>query len=217
VTSTTTAATRSAWYSESWGSALGATVIAVVGSLVLGGLTSFGQQYLPAPLRSFANSSGGWTMLAFLLVRAGRARPLLAAVLGVVAFEGLVEGYAVVSSWRGFFYAEPFSSVFSLIGFAAGPVLGVAASLTRWARPRWRVLGVTPLAAVLVGEGAWGLRHVADTTGSTYWILQLVLGPVFLAVAIRRFRPRRADAVLAVAMAAVGAVAFFGLYGAVTS
>jgi len=46
-----------------------------------------------------------------------------------------------------------------------------------------------------------------------YWILQLVLGPVFLVVAIRRFRPSRADAVLAVATAAAGAGAFFGLYG----
>jgi len=211
-TPTATVAAQPRWYSESWASALTATVVAAVGSLLLGGLTSFGQAYLPAPLRSFANSSGGWTMLAFLLVWAGRARPLLGAALGVVAFEGLVEGYGVVSSWRGFFYADPFSGIFSLIGFAAGPVLGVAASLTRWGRPRWQVLGVTPLVAVLVGEGVWGLRYVAETTGPVYWILQLVLGPVFLVVAIRRFRPHRAEAVLAVATAAVGAAAFLGLY-----
>lgn len=149
-----------------WGetprSALLALALALPGAALLGGLTSFAQGFRPDALRSLATSAGGWTMFAILLVWLGRARPVVAAVLGLVAFEALNEGYGLVSGWRGNFYATPFSSVWTLVGLAAGPVVGVAASLRRHGRPLWRMLAITPLSAVLLGEGYWALgrrRH----------------------------------------------------------
>lgn len=120
-------------------SALAAVAVVLLGGLLVGGLTSFGQQYLPSWLTSLANSSGGWSMFAFLLVWLVRARPALAALLGALAFVAMVEAYGVVSGWRGFFYAAPFSSRWTLIGLVAGPVIGVAASLARSGLHRRRI------------------------------------------------------------------------------
>jgi hypothetical protein len=150
-----------------------AVAVAIGGSVVLGGLTSFAQTVLPDALRPFANSASGWTLLAFLLVYAGRARLLLGTILGVVAFVGLVEGYATRSNLRGFYYS--YTGVFTLVAVAAGPVLGFSAALTRHgirpsSRRLWQVLGVSPLSAVLIGDGVFGLRYVRDTTGTFDWV-----------------------------------------------
>ncbi|MCS5719327.1 DUF6518 family protein [Herbiconiux sp. CPCC 205763] len=197
---------------RSWRWVAAGLVIAAVGGLLAGGLTSFGQTVLPDPLRPFANSAGGWSMIAFALVWLGRARPLLAAVLGIVAFEALVEGYALVSLWRGYFYEAPFSGIFSLIGLVCGPVLGVAASLARHGSARWATLGVTPLVAVLWGEAVYALINVAEHTGATYWLIQAGLGVLFLVIAVLRRRPRPLVAVLAAAVSAAGAGVFVVLY-----
>ena len=197
------------WYSETFRSALIAIVVCLGGALVLGGLTSFGQQYLPPWINSFANSAGGWAMLTFLLVWLGRARPLLAGILGVVAFEALNEGYGLVSGWRGSFYSAPFSSIWTLAGLAAGPVLGVAASLTRYGTSTWRLMGVTPLSAVLLGDGVWGLLRVSDTTSPVYWSLEIALSVLFMVLAIARSRPPTRARLLALAVWLVGSVAYF--------
>jgi hypothetical protein len=189
-----------------------ALVIAAGGSLVVGGATSLGQQYLPPSVTSFANSAGGWSMLAFLLVWLGRARPWFAWFLGIVAFEGLVEGYGIVSAWRGYFYEDPFSGIFSLIGLLAGPLIGVAASLARYGNRLWSVLAVTPLSAVLLGEGVWGLRTVLDSTSPVYWTIQIVLAAGFLAVAIVARRAGLRISALAIAVTVVGALLFSVLY-----
>jgi hypothetical protein len=186
--------------------------IALVGGVFAGGLTSYAQTFLPEQVNSFANSSGGWSMIAFLLVWIGRARPALAALVGVVAFEALVEGYSLLSQSRGYFYDDPFSNIFTLIGLVCGPVLGIAASLTRHGLPSWAVLGVTPLVAVLWGEGLFGLTWVADTTSPVYWILELVLGTLFLGLAIIRRHPPRRVAVLAAVLCSGGAGVFLVAY-----
>jgi len=186
--------------------------VALVGGVFAGGLTSYAQTFLPEHVNSFANSSGGWSMIAFLLVWVGRARPALAALMGVVAFEALVEGYSLVSQSRGYFYDDPFSNIFTLIGLVCGPVLGIAASLTRHGLPSWAVLGVTPLVAVLWGEGLFGLTWVADTTSPVYWILELVLGTLFLGLAIVRRHPPRRVAVLAAVLCSGGAGVFLVAY-----
>lgn len=197
------------WYSESFRSALLAVAVCLGGALVLGGLTSLGQQYLPPWINSFANSAGGWAMLTFLLVWLARARPLLAGILGIVAFEALNEGYGLVSGWRGNFYSAPFSSIWTLAGLAAGPVLGVAASLTRYGTPPWRLFGVTPLSAVLLGDGVWGLLRVSATTSPVYWSLEIVLSVFFIVLAIARRRPRIRVVLLSLAIWLVGAAVYF--------
>ena len=174
------------WYRECRASVLSAVLVAVLGAMLIGGLTSRGQQFLPAWMNSLANSVGGWTMLSFLLVWLGRAKPLLASVLGVVVFILLTESYSVVSEWRGFDDGDPFTSIWTVVGLIAGPVLGVSAALVRHAPPLWRVLGVTPLSAVLLGEGIWALNTIVDTTSPVYWSIEIVLSVLFLVAAIRR-------------------------------
>ncbi|MFS4505531.1 DUF6518 family protein [Clavibacter sp. Sh2141] len=161
-------------------------------SLLVGGITSPAQGFLPESVNSLANSAGGWSMLAFLGVWLSRARPLLGAVLGAVSFVAMVEAYGVVSLWRGYFLADPFSSMWVPIGLVAGPVIGVAAALVRHGSPGWAVAGVVPLSAVLVAEAIWALRTVSDTTSPVYWTLEILLGVAFLAAAVLRRRRTRA-------------------------
>ena len=186
-------------------------MLALPGALLLGGLTSYGQGYLPSWLSSLANSAGGWTLVAFGLVWLGGARPALGAVLGLVAFQALNEGYGLVSDWRGFFYAAPFSGIWTLVGLLAGPLVGFAGSLRRRGRPLWRLLAVTPLAAVLLGEGAWALTAVADTTSPVYWWLEIALAVVLVGVAVAGAPVSWAQRALAVGVWLLGSAAYVGL------
>ncbi len=197
-----------------------AVAVALGGSVVLGGLTSFAQTILPDAFRPFANSASGWTLLAFLLVYAGRARLLLGTILGVVAFVGLVEGYAIVSNLRGFYYS--YTGIFTLVGVAAGPVLGFSAALARHgiARPSrrlWRVLGFSPLCAVLIGDGVFGLRYISETTGTFYWTLTIVLGIVVLLMANLKLRPGLLGNVASVVVTALGGATFVAPYALILS
>lgn len=196
------------WHAETRRSALWAILVAIAGAVLIGGLTSFAQQYLPPWIHSLSNSVGGWTMFSFLIVWLGRARPLLAAVLGVVVFQLLVESYSVVTEWRGFDDGDPFTSIWTVVGLAAGPLLGVTAGLVRYAPPLWRALAVTPLCAVLLGEGIWALNTIADTTSPVYWSLEIVLSGVFLLAAIihARLAPRSISLVVCVGL--LGTLAF---------
>lgn len=203
--------TPSWWYRESVTSSLRAVVIAVIGAALIGGLTSVGQLYLPAWINSLANSVGGWTMLSFLLVWLGRARPLLAAFLGVVVFILLTEAYSVVTEWRGFDDGDPFTSIWTVAALVAGPVLGVSAALVRHAPPLWRALGVTPLSAVLLAEGIWALNTIVDTTSPIYWTLEVVLAVVFIVAALLRTGLTGRGISLVVSVWLLGTLAFAGV------
>ncbi len=181
-------------------------------SLTLGGLTSFGQTVLPDALVSFANSAGGWTILAFGLVWLTRARPPLAAALGVVSFVLLVEGYRIVSGWRGYYYAEPFQDTFTIIGLFAGPVVGLSASLLRWGPGSWKPFAAAPVAAVLIGEGIYGVTVVAATTSPVYWVVQMLLGVALVVTTVMAARPRVAPGVLGSLVTLGGAAAFVAFY-----
>jgi hypothetical protein len=189
-----------------------AIVVTLLGGLLLGGLTSFLQSALPPSITSFANSSGGWSMLVFALVRIGGARPLPAALLGLLTFWALLEGYDIVTGFRGFGYSAPFTDPFWLLAVPAGPVLGVAAALTLHGTAPWRVLAVAPLSGVLIGEGIWALGNIADTTSAVYWCLQIILGIAFLTLAVIRRRPRPLVAVAALVITAAAAAAFHIVY-----
>ncbi|MBX0298456.1 hypothetical protein K2F54_00505 [Cryobacterium sp. 1639] len=199
------------WHADTRSSALRAATVVVGGAVLIGGLTSFAQLYLPPWVNSLSNSAGGWTMFSFLLVWLSRARPVLAGVLGIVAFQLLVESYSVVSEWRGFDDGDPFSSIWTVVGLAAGPLLGVAAGLVRHAPPLWRALAVTPLSAVLLGEGIWALNTIADTTSPVYWTLEIVLSAAFLLAAVLHGRlvPRAISLVTSAWL--VGTLAFVGV------
>lgn len=199
------------WYRESGRSIVSALLVALVGAALIGGLTSLGQQYLPPWVNSLANSAGGWTMFCFLIVWLARARPLLAAGLGVVVFQLLVESYSVVTEWRGFDDGDPFSSIWTLVGLAAGPLVGAAAGLARYAPTLWRALAVTPLAAVLLGEGIWALNTIVDTTSPVFWTLEIALSVVFVALAVGRERLSARSVSLVVCVWLAGTLAYIGV------
>jgi hypothetical protein len=182
---------QATWRAETLFTVLRASLVVLVGASIIGGVTSPAQGFLPDWLRSLANSAGGWSMFTFLLVWLSRARPLLGAILGVVAFEAMLEAYALVSLWRGNFYAEPFQNTFTLPGIAAGLVLGAGAALVRHAKPGWlRVAGVAPLCLVLALEGIYGLTVIASTTSPVYWILEILAGLGFLIATLWRSKPQ---------------------------
>jgi hypothetical protein len=199
------------WYRESVPSFVRASVIAVVGAAGLGALTGFGQQHLPPEVNSLSNSVGGWTMFCFLLVWAGRSRPLLGAILGAVAFVLLTEAYTLVSGWRGYDDGAHFTSVWTVAGLAAGPLLGASASLLRHGSPLWRALSVTPLSAVLLGEGIWALNTIADTTSPVYWSLEISFSVLVVLAALLRGRLDQRASSLVVSVWLAGTLAYVGV------
>lgn len=187
-------------------------LVVAAASLALGGLTSWGQTLLPDALVSFANSAGGWTILTFGVIWLSRVRPPIAAALGIVSFVLLIEGYRIVSGWRGYYYAEPFQDTFTLVGLVAGPIVGLSAALLRFGPPAWKPIAAAPVTAVLVGEGVYGLTVVAASTSPVYWILQIVLGVALMTAVILQARPRIAPSVTGGLAAIVGAGLFVGFY-----
>lgn len=192
----------------------GRALIVAIAALVLGGLTSPAQGLLPDALSSFANSAGGWTLLTFAIVWAVRTPVWLSAVLGAVGFVLLVEGYRLVSGWRGFDYGEPFTGIFTIIGVLSGPIVGAAAALVRHPSPLWRGLAIAPVASVLIGEGVYGLTVVADTTSPVYWVVQMVIGIVLTLVVIIRGRMPAPIVALTLGLVAAGSAAFVALSSA---
>jgi hypothetical protein len=180
----------------------------VVLSFLLGGLTSYAQGFLPDAFASFANSASGWTVLAALLVLWSRARTAPAAVLGAVSFVLLVLGYMVASHVRGLVY-DPL--LFSAVGVVVGPFVGVAASWLRATGVR-AALGTALLAGIGVGEAAYGLTLIGDTTSPVYWTVIGVAGLALVAgMLVRRIRGTLPVA-LAVGGTAVVAAAFYVAY-----
>lgn len=178
-----------------------ATTVVIVGSLVLGGLTSFGQGLLPAALQSFANSVSGWTLVTGVLVWIVR-RPLAqSALLGAASFVLLVLGYTTVSNLRGFYFSPIFWSV---AGLVAGPAVGASAAALRRS-DRWGAVGLGVLAGVLLGDSWFGLTTVAATTGRAYWTVVGLLGAVLLVVvSVVRLRTARLGALAGSVTVAVG-------------
>jgi Family of unknown function (DUF6518) len=193
-------------------SVLGAIVVVVVGAAIVGGLTPYGQRYLPHTLSSFANSAGSWTVLTFALVYLSRSRTWLAAILGAVSFVAMNESYGLVSDLRGIFYSAPLGSVFALVAVVAGPLVGLAASLVRSQSGFRRALGCAVPAAVLVGEGVYGLTVIADTTSPVYWWLQTAGGAALATLVPLRTGVRPSTMALGLVLTAVGAVAFYVFY-----
>lgn len=164
--------------------------IAAAGS-ALGVLTVYGQLLLPAEIGSLANSSGSWSLAAFLLARRA-GRPLLAAACGAIALFGLLVGYVVGADVRGFPSSMSLIVFWGIAALSAGPALGLAA---RWVESGHRVrmaFGAAAMSGVVVGEGAWALSNVAGTTDARYWWGQIVVGAAVLGwVAVRRLRSIR--------------------------
>ncbi|MDF9875076.1 DUF6518 family protein [Cellulosimicrobium cellulans] len=192
--------------------ARGAVVLAA--SLLLGGLTSFAQGFLPDAAAPFANSASGWTLLTALLVawaaRDLRTRTWHAAVLGAASFVLLTLGYTVAADLRGFFY-DP--TLFGVVGLVVGPFVGVAAAWL-WRTGVHAALGTALLAGIGVGESVYGLTTVVETTGATYWVVIGLASLVLLAAVLARRLRGTAPVALAAGGTVVVATAFVLAYRA---
>lgn len=191
-----------------------AGLILVAAAGVTGGvLTAYAQGWLPSEVGSLANSSGTWMLVAFGLALLART-PALGALSGALALATLLAGYVLGAGLRG----DPSSAALMLFwGIAAvvvGPVVGLAAVWVRRGSPTQAALGTGAAAGVLVGEGVYGLRYIADTTYPPYWWGSIVAGASALVVAAmwRRLPARAAG--LAAAVTGVVAVAFVVVYSA---
>ena len=181
----------------------------VVGaSVLLGGLTSPAQRWLPYQLSSFANSASGWTLLTALIVFSCRERVVVSAIMGSLSFLGLVVGYQVVSSLRGHADSE---DLFTVAAIVVGPAVGASAC---WIRGRGvtAATGCGVLAGIGIGDAAIGLTINAATTGHVYWILIGAAGLALVAtMTIRRLltaRVRLLTLVLTLAVAGTFYIVF---------
>jgi Family of unknown function (DUF6518) len=192
-----------------WQSVVRAIAIVVVVTIIVGGLTSPAQQYLPDALRSLANAAGPWFVTVLAALYAGRGRLVVAVILGIAGFLLLNISYGVVSELRGFSYSAGPHNIWSILAFPVGVIAGLAASWLRSSRSILVAIGASAPAAVLLGEGVYGLTMVLDTTGPVVWILELVCGVALLvAVSLRRLRSFRSIA-LCVGLAVLGAIALY--------
>ncbi|NHC15366.1 hypothetical protein G9H71_16415 [Motilibacter sp. E257] len=149
-----------------------------VASFLLGAATFFLQGLLPDSLTSFANSASGWTLVTALLLIVVQARAAVAALLGATSFVLLTIGYSVAAQLQGLFY-DP--TKFALVGVVVGPFVGIATSWLRAAHPWQAAMGTSLLAGIGLGEAAFGLTTVADTTSPVYWAL---IGAASLALVV---------------------------------
>ena len=192
----------------------GAVVVAV-SSFLLGAATFSAQGLLPDALTSFANSASGWTLVTVLLLSIMRVGPALAAVLGATSFVLLTLGYAAAAQLRDLFY-DP--TLFALVGVVVGPFVGIATSWLRAEHPWQAALGTALLAGIGVGEAAFGLTTVADTTSPVYWVLIGAAAlALLIAMLIRRIRGLswRLLAVIGTCVTAGAFVVAYGLLGGV--
>jgi len=188
-----------------------APTVAVLAGLVLGALTSYAQGWLPGALASLANSSGSWCLVAFLLALAATRR-WAAALTGFLTLLMLLVGYVLAAAVRGFASSNSLLIFWGLAALVAGPVLGLAAQEVRRGGTTAAACGVAVMSGVLVGEGAYGLIVIADTTDPVYWWVSIVAGVVLLGwVGARRLRAV-GPILLAVAVTVVLAVLFVAVY-----
>lgn len=161
-----------------------ATLIVLVTAAVWGGLTPFGQQYLPDELRSLANAAGPWFAVVTAAIVVARPAIGLAIILGVLGLIVMNESYGVVSRWRGFPYGSGLGSIWNIIALGVGPAAGIAATWLRSSRPILIALGASAPAAVLIGEGLFGLTIVKETTSPVFWSIELGAGIAVIVVAV---------------------------------
>ncbi|MDQ1572912.1 MAG: hypothetical protein QOH44_471 [Actinomycetota bacterium] len=187
-------------------------VTVVAASALTGILTPFGEQLLPNAVRSMANSSGPWALVAFTAIYFSSLRGWRAAIMGVVSFLTMDLSFYVVFESLGMFYPHHFLAFWIGVGALIGPVIGLAASWLRADDIVPRAVAVAAMPAVLVGEGVFMLVRLPGES-TVYAIASLVVGAGVFVVASRFLLQRARPIAMSLAMGLGGAAAFFFVYG----
>jgi hypothetical protein len=120
----------------------------------------------------------------------------------VASFVLLVWGYTAA--------APAYSPVlFTVVGLFAGPLVGAA---TAWIRvcDLPAEVGMALLSGIAVGDAAYGLTRISDSTHPAYWILIGLIGMALIAVTITRAHASARVGVVLVSL--VGTVFVAGEY-----
>jgi hypothetical protein len=186
---------------------------AIAGGLVVGGITSFGQ-LLPGTLNWLANSVAGWSIPLILLVAWARGGVLRSAITGGLVFVAMSQGYALVSTLRGY----PDQGIrWALIGLVAGPVLGAATALLRQESRRIVAIAAGVLGGVILGDAVHGFIAIPAGWGS--WVIVASGAIAFLVVTavvlLRAWRPTLLLAATAAVVASAYALVLDPLLGLV--
>jgi hypothetical protein len=189
---------------------LGAIAFVVVVSVITGILTPIGEQYLPRSIAVMANSSGSWTLIAFVAIYLSGLRGARAAVMGAASFLAMdAFFYLVFSLWGE--YPRHLLAFWIGIAIVIGPVVGACASWLRAEGSLLRAAAVAAPSAVLIGEGIYMVLVLPDTT--LYGATSIVVGAaVFAGLCAVRLRTFRTIAV-SVGMCALAAALFLAVYG----
>jgi hypothetical protein len=196
-----------------------AVLVALVGGVVIGGLTLVLQGLLPGAWNQLANSAAVWSVGGYVAgwALARRGKWWLAALGGLAVLAGEVVGYYASSSL--FLPGEETLAalrgpvVWLVIAAVAGPVLGLAGRLRAvgWRRgPRWLSPGAVSaalLGAVFLAEaGRLGLAL-------GYWGEAAILGAIGLAVPLvvgRSWGERGRGLAALVPLVALGLLSVYG-------
>ncbi len=183
---------------------LGTAALVVVGSLVLGALTAWGQGWIQGSASLLVNSAGPWVLIAFGFALA--TRTWFGGVLAGVTSLALLELGYVAHSQAGGYASAPSTVAFWLIAAAlAGPGVGLAGYWVRHADGLRAALGTGLIAGVLAGEA---VRIRADLVVSPWYPRGELALAVALLLGLARWRfPRPVPLALAVVSAVPVAVA----------
>lgn len=194
----------------------------VVVGLALGPVDLLLQHVLPYPVANLANSSAVWALVAFAVGWSVRGR-WWPPVAGTLALLLAVEGYYLTAvltlgdDWSTL--TNGAAQVWLVLAVGAGVVLGTAGAWARSAHA-WRgPLGSATVVAVVLAEAWLNLSRLSDAGDDTAYrhdlaqtaVLLLVLAVPVAVLAGRSAHQRVVGAVLALALALVGALAIGAL------
>jgi hypothetical protein len=124
----------------------------------------------------------------------------------------LLAGYIAGASMLGYPSSAQLIIFWGVAALLVGPPLGLGAFWVRHRGGRLAALGAGAMSGVLIGEGAYGLAYIADTTYPPYWWGQIVVGLLLQLLIMVRRLPRLRDRALSLGICALTAVAFVAVY-----
>jgi hypothetical protein len=186
--------------------------LALVVGLLAGAITEGLVLRITFSLLPLTNTAAPWVLIAFALALTSR-RLGEAVALAVVALLGLVLGFYLAQSTRGWEVSHHQLAFWFVASFVAGPLIGLGADRLRRGSPLEAGAGAGVLGGVLVGEAVYGIRKLTYSAPHPYWRVQLVLG-VVLAVGLTLWRCR--DRPTAAAPPLAASLASTALFGALT-